>query len=77
MSEQVIYGTLIKEIAGAERLAQAEKRQTGGKPVFYLLPSSALLQGARKKVSTINIATFDDLATYVLTQEKDSMIFFS
>ncbi|WP_227936759.1 PD-(D/E)XK nuclease family protein [Alkalihalobacillus deserti] len=75
MSQHVVYGTHVKEVARKERLAEAfsiQKEQM--KKAFYVLPSHMWLQEARRKQPGLSITTFDDIATFILKQAEVSYI---
>jgi ATP-dependent helicase/DNAse subunit B len=75
MSQHVIYGTHVKEVANKERLAKASQvQQEQKKTAFYVLPSHMWLQEARRKQPGLLITTFDDIASFILNQVKLSYI---
>ncbi|TWI57134.1 PD-(D/E)XK nuclease family protein [Halalkalibacter nanhaiisediminis] len=69
MSQQIVYGTHLKDIANKERLANVFSVQKEmKKPAFYVLPSHMWLQAARQKQPGLLVTTFDDIAQYLLKQ---------
>lgn len=69
MSQQIVYGTHVKDIASKQRLANAFAVQKQiKKPAFYVLPSHMWLQAARQKQPGLLVTTFDDIARYLLEQ---------
>ncbi|NEU29741.1 hypothetical protein GN156_02995 [bacterium LRH843] len=75
MSNHMIYGTHVKDIANKERLANAFTIQKQKKmPAFYILPSHKWLQAARQRQPGLLVTTFDDIADYLLKQAGHSYI---
>ncbi|MDT8859563.1 PD-(D/E)XK nuclease family protein [Alkalihalobacillus sp. MEB130] len=75
MSEYVVYGTHVKEVANKDRLEKAfQLAKSQKEPVFYVLPSQMWLQEARSKRPGLLATTFDDIATFILDQGQYSYI---
>ncbi|WP_332629333.1 PD-(D/E)XK nuclease family protein [Halalkalibacter flavus] len=74
MSEHVVYGTHVKDVADQERLEHAFKLTKEKGNVFYVLPSQMWLQEARRKRPGLLITTFDDIASFILNQTNISYI---
>ncbi|WP_368503689.1 PD-(D/E)XK nuclease family protein [Alkalihalophilus sp. As8PL] len=73
---QIVNYTSFQDVANQKRLKEAldvQRNEEG--PVFYLLPSSRWLQEARKKQPGLRYTTFDDLATYIVNEAEEDVIY--